>query len=121
MPNDHVSSLARLASHPAAVSVIQPSWAVELLGVLLLTLALFTFSTLWKLYDALHDAREANEQAELWKEFALAPETSPTVRVERNGVGFKCSTWNVRQEWERAVAQECDRFGHLLLQARATP
>ncbi len=125
---DHASASSRLATGRAIVCMPLPDWTLEILGSLVVLLGIAVLCTLGKLAMVTAELREArgdidrvSEGAAFWQELALAPDTAPTVRVERDGTGFQCASFNVRREWEAAVTAECRRMGALLLQARAEP
>jgi hypothetical protein len=56
----------------------------------------------------------AVNEAEFWREMALAPERTATVRLQIDGKQFKCSQFHIRPEWEPMVAAECAVMGELL-------
>lgn len=116
---DHVSADGRLAQLKPVVTYDMPSWTLELVLCLVLLMA---GAVLWALSQAAVariERSDAQQEAEFWREFALAPETRPTVRVTHSGQRFECSSVNVPREWELAIAAECEVFGGLL-QAAST-
>lgn len=118
---DHVGRKARLALMPLQVCQVESDWRFELLAggsftvAVILAVLLFAYSSIDK---ASWDAAGA---ADWWRARATAPEREPlaVVRIERDGVGYRCSVKNVRPEWEAAVAAECQVLGGLLHMARA--
>jgi hypothetical protein len=121
---DHMSPEARTVAARAKVKVVeQPDWTLELLTVLCLLLVIALASTYVQLTLEIERHAAAREERDFWREFAVAPETNPTatVRLVRAGDGFRCEHFNVRREWELAVAVECKVLAGLLTLARATP
>lgn len=121
MGTDHIAPKARLALEALRVCREQPDWRLELLTTLVVVLALCVAATLGQLYVQRNVARENLGLAEFWKQRAERIQTLPAVQLEPNGSGFRCRAYNVRWEWEAAVASECEKLGRLLTLARATP
>lgn len=122
---DRITPSSRLALDPLLlVSRDEPDWSFEILIVFALGLVLaglFMLSTVPAFDKAATDSAAV---ADFWRhraETKVAPETMAIVRIERDGVGFRCSVHNVRREWELAVGAECQSLGQLLLYARTTP
>lgn len=113
---DRVSTVARLTRRRAIVAH-RPDWTIEILIGLVVTLGIALLATLGQLAGALNDKREAIEERQFWQEFALAPDVRARVVLEPDGNEFKCQHFNVRREWESAVAAECAVLGGLLQMA----
>lgn len=121
---DHMSAGARAAIGRPTVYVDFPDWTIELLLCLVLALGAALVVTWAKFYEATRPSTEladARAEAVFWREMALAPETATSVRLEPLGAGYKCKHFNIRAEWELAVAAECEVLSSLLQMARSTP
>lgn len=116
--NDHVAASQRLVSGRPIVCLQSPSWVTELLCLLAVVELIALLMAVGEVSLARTQAANAREISEYWMEMALAPETAPTVRLNAEGNGYRCSTYNLRREWERAVGSKCDELGRLLIQAR---
>lgn len=117
---DHVTSNSRLL---AAMQVCeeQPDWRFELLVTLCAVLAIALLTTLGQMTTLTTERDMAAGERDLWMEIATAEDRRPTVRLHRTGNGFDCRHFNIRREWEVAVAAECKVMGELLRLARAAP
>ncbi len=125
---DHATAESRLACGKTFVAIEQPDWTMELLTLLALALVIAWCVTAAQATIAIAErdialrARDrAVEERDTWQQIALEEDKVPTVRVEPNGVGFRCRLFNVRREWEQAVAAKCQSMGALLQMARAAP
>lgn len=119
--NDHATPLQRLAQLKPVVCVEMPDWRIELLAVLVLLLGGVLFVTLVELAATMTEVHYSDDRAEFFLELALAEDKAPSVRLEPDGVGFKCSHYNIRREWEAAVLAQCQSLAGLLKVARTTP
>lgn len=120
---DHVQPRMRssMALDPANVCIEQPDWGKELLATLVVAVAFLGVVLIAQFSSDAESLRIARADAARWKARAMQMDTTPTVRIEPQGVGFRCSHMNVRREWEAAVAAECQILGSLLHMARAAP
>lgn len=118
---DHISALARLATAKQGVCHEQPSWLLELLTVLCAVLVVALLVVVAELYAAAAQRDENAADRDFWLESALAEDKRTAVIVDINSNRFECRNFNVRREWELAVAAECQVMGSLLHLARASP
>lgn len=118
---DRAASAARLALEPQIVCHEQPDWRVELLITLAAILAIGLLTALGEASASIRRADDAEAVADRWKARAERSESTATVRLELEGEGFQCRNFNIRPEWEPAVAKECERLAGLMAVARATP
>lgn len=111
---DRMSPEARLAPLRPKVIHEQPSWLFEI-GASIVTVALcVVMAVLAQLAVVANEREDAFEEASFWRELALAPESEPTVRLHHDGRGFQCTQFAIPDEWQAAVAEECDAMGRLL-------
>lgn len=53
-------------------------------------------------------------ERDTWIARALADDPRPTVCVDRDGQRYTCRHFNVRHEWQAAVASECKVLAEML-------
>lgn len=112
---------AALALEPQTIQQEQPDWRVELLLVLAGLLALGLVVVLAELLTITRQGDRAAAAADFWKAKSLRGELTAAVRLEPdNAGGFTCRQYNIRPEWELAIAAECERLAGLMFIARAT-
>lgn len=117
-----LSKLARLALSRPIVCAAKPDWTVELLALLGLVLFIAWLMAIAQYTPVAAEAARARHDAAQWKAKATAPpEAFVGVRIQREGVGFRCEIHNVRREWERAITSQCEALGSMLVTARTTP
>jgi hypothetical protein len=116
---DHISALARLATAKQGICHEQPSWTLELLTALCAVLAIALLVVAAELYAAAAERDENAVDRDFWLEAALAEDKRTAVIIDINTDRFECRNFNVRREWEVAVAAECQVMGSLLHMARA--
>jgi hypothetical protein len=117
---DHIKATARLARDRARVCIESPSWTVELLSMFIVTLGIALIVVLGQLAMAKAERDEARGDRDQLRRQAALEEKRPSVSVDEDGMGFRCKYFNVRREWEVAVAAECQVMGALLHMARAS-
>jgi hypothetical protein len=118
---DRIGAMARLTLSRPVVCVEQPDWIVELLLTLCVLLLIAWAVTFAQLAPMAAELSAVRLDARHWKTRATTPEAFIGVRIEPDGVGFRCQHFGVRREWERVVAAECQTLGALLHMARAAP
>lgn len=119
-----MSATTRLATDRPVVCIEQPSFAHELLVAFSALLLMGWLMAAGELTGVKDERDAALADAAHWKQVALtpdAPDHTTRVRLVRDGSGFVCEQFNVRREWERAVAVQCEVLGSLLMVARTTP
>lgn len=115
-----LATKARLALERLHICVESPSWTVELLCALVAVLIVACLVTLGLLAESMTEARETRETLRAVQKAAALEPTAPMVRLEPRTGRYDCVHFNVRREWEAAVAAECAVMGRLLYLARAS-
>lgn len=114
--NAHTNPAARVR-----VCTEMPDWRLEI-AIAVCGLCFVGIPFAVSLMGADHELAERERLARVAAEDRLrAVEKTATVRLEVDGLGYRCKQFNIRREWEVAVAAECAVMGSLLQAARATP
>lgn len=109
---DHANAESRMA--PLVVCEEQPDWRLELLTALCAALAIGFIFLLTNVMTLSEELLATASERDMWIERSLVEDKRPMVRLEYDGRRFTCRHFNVRHEWQVAVAAECNVLGELL-------